>query len=276
MDECLNSVRAFRRAQGFLDEVRRHWEAYFALRPFKTRIETGPDGERRVIAYTDPSPPAEIGDAIADYARNAVSALDYRITELAKADPAVPSRRAFPMVDTAEKFTRALKAGLLEGVPARDRELIEARQPFNATEPFKHPLQKLAALRHMAAHRGIPTAASIHYHAQTQINVSQLGSNVFSGNKAGDVNFGAGVRADFGNGVTIEAIGPTRIPPQGLCVMKLNGPVQLSSLAQSGNAGIVFDAGAPELNGLAIQPTLAALHLVVEQILIETEPQVVG
>lgn len=117
-----------------------------------------------------------VGDLINNYR----SSLDYLVRALAIKEngidpPAHEWRLAFPITDSKAYFQKQIRERRLSGVPASSVAVIEAAQPYNASNPAKNPLTRLRDLNDADKHRLIHVAI---------VNISEL-REIIIGNTQG-------------------------------------------------------------------------------------------
>jgi hypothetical protein len=109
---------------------------------------------RYVFKLLGPPVPLRIAVIAGEIVHHLRSAFDHVVWALAKKN-AVPDdeRIQFPVCDSADKFEKAVRRGIIKGVSKADRPLIEALQPYLAGDPANSILRVVHDLDIADKHR---------------------------------------------------------------------------------------------------------------------------
>jgi hypothetical protein len=106
--------------------------------------ENQPDRQRYAFKLLGPSVPLRIAVLAGEVVHHLRSAFDHVIWALAKKNGIDDDVRVqFPVCDSSEKFEEAVRRGIIRGVSIADRPLIEALQPYRASDPANSILRIL-------------------------------------------------------------------------------------------------------------------------------------
>jgi len=166
-------TQKFQWAKRHLDELIEICPTYLEEHPYETICEFYPEANAvgLILAARDPGP--RFGVAVGAIVYQLRSILDQIVWQLADVGggkpPLVGGSNQFPIytpggsrspITSRTDFDNRVKNGNLKGVPAPQRALIEAVQPYNTPNPSLHPLAILADLSNADKHNVIPVLSA--------------------------------------------------------------------------------------------------------------------
>jgi hypothetical protein len=102
------------------------------------------DQRRYVFKLVGPPVPLRFAVLAGEIIHHLRSCLDHIVWALATRDgQTTDDRIAFPVCSTAGKFRKAVRNGIIRGVPDRAEQLIEALQPYRSADPPNSVVQVL-------------------------------------------------------------------------------------------------------------------------------------
>jgi hypothetical protein len=104
--------------------------------------ENQPERHRYAFRLLGPPVPLRIAVIAGEIVHHLRSCFDHVVWALARKNALPDSERAnFPVCQTAGKFNNAVRDGIIKGVSASERPLIEALQPYRSPDPPNSILQ---------------------------------------------------------------------------------------------------------------------------------------
>jgi len=135
MSDLAGARAKVRRAEKHLRELDEYGQRWAETVGYELRLEL--DGPTTLVARmfhpTNTSPPISIALAAGDAIHNLRSALDHVVYQLAVDGGRGGERSEYPIFESRDSY-RANVARFLDGVDAKDRERIEATQPYHLRE----------------------------------------------------------------------------------------------------------------------------------------------
>jgi hypothetical protein len=94
------------------------------------------DRQRYVFKIVGPSVPLRIAVVAGEIVHHLRSGFDHVIWALASKNRLPDEERiTFPVCETPEKYAKAVRDGMIKGIPASEHPLIEAQQPYRSSDP---------------------------------------------------------------------------------------------------------------------------------------------
>lgn len=153
------------RANEHLDCLRRETKAFLERNPapfdIRTKKTAGPGKSEKYVvhAVVRESPPDYLGLIAGDAIANIRHALDHVVYELSPPKHRNRGKTQFPIYKDECEF-KVLSPPLIKGIEGDERTLIERVQPYQTSDPTRHPLAVLNRLANKDKHRILLTTAA--------------------------------------------------------------------------------------------------------------------